>query len=418
MFIQHKNLPFTVYGSYQNTTTNYYDAADKSINFYGNLATNLNTPYNFITNPDPYGCFYPNYIGRAITNNDTVVIKVIAITSGTNLEPYKVYFFRVSTLKKGYLYPTLQNAMAGTNKIDFGSFNTVQLGFITKTYNHKVVRFFADAVQCCPEPPTLNMEANYLPHSCVISFGGRDVECILSYDNSTFPGSFVYGGSYMEPNNGYPYQVLVRANIVATFYPQNTTRMSCSINGGPNNGVYSSSIYDSASFPLIGTALSSTNQTISYEFKEKSYFPDSLHLFMPEAKFYASTGPTIDLGTIDVSLSYNASFAGYVSGPLPSNYYNIPGRITIFGGYYHPPADSGYKFILGTLTNQVDNNGQLYVDSGNLSAGQFLSVSYSESQSILHPQPYANLNPPDPFFKSDSFSIRSNNINSYYSTIR
>lgn len=417
MYIQHKNQPFTFYGSYQNSTIHYYDSADKSINLNGNLIvwpSFLNTPYNYITNPDGNGCLYPNYINKAITEGETVVIKAIAITSGTNLEPFKVYFLRIATLKKGYLYHSLSDAMTDTNRIDLGVFQTVEIGFITKTYRQKVVRFYADAVQCCPEPPIFNRDANFLPKICIINYKGNEVTCILGYDNSQFPGFYVYGGYYFEPNNGYPYIVFIRVVINKTFYPQNLTWVSCDVGGVP----FKSDYFASSEFPLSGQCAQypNSNETLSYEFKYKEYLPDSIHLYMPDAKFYASKGPTIELGTIDTSLAYNAEFAGYVSNSL--NYYSIPGRITIHCGYYYPTVQSGYKFLMDTITNQVNNLGELYVDSGNLVSGQFLSVTYSESQSILHPEPYKNLDPPDPFFKNDYFSIRSNNVNSYYSSIR
>lgn len=417
MNISYTNINFgPVYGSYKNATSSYYDSNDKSFNFYG-FPGNIPTPYNFnLINGKIYrAMIYPN---------------------AGNLSSYNLYFLRFFGGAKAFLYDSFANAYADTNKIDAGVFTSLTFNFVTTVWGKFIAKFYAEAEQCCPPVPEPAID--FYPNKVTISYQNNEYECMLGNQPTTQQqfqfldmdvNSIVFYGMIDPNDNTSGISVVVKPNV------QNGTT-TIKINLYPL-GNYFSKTESNQSFPLNGTANSIYgSNSAGYEFSGAIKPPQSIHLVMPSAKFYVVKGPTIELGDIDNTLVYDPDSGCYVTGAI--NYYNISGRLTLNPGIMYPSVNSLYSFLqYGAFYNtkgqiqsgifnpeplpvtiKVDENSNLYWDSGNLQTGQILKIEYSFSRSATHADPYFYLNPSDPFYKSDYFYIMSDNPNAYYSTIR
>lgn len=126
----------------------------------------------------------------------------------------------------------------------------------------------------------------------------------------------------------------------------------------------------------------------SFEIKYGQTIPTTITCYLIDAVFRRTTvdipsGDDIALGTISVTLTYDAASSTYY-GPV-ANYYNIPGRLSMPAGLL-PTVASGKKFLEVTDGNwKVNPSNQIYYEkhlsSGGLSSDITLFYSgYSDAR--------------------------------------
>jgi len=277
------------------------------------------------------------------------------------------------------------------------------------TYNSAIysgingVNFFHyeyDAAISCSGVPRTNTRRFFWFR--VASFGGglqaQIMKYVLSPSASVCAAYFTYYTDYFyniwRSNELYYYETGPAAPF--TFY-QTTPHSWASYDYTFSPNTFSSGFID----PLSPTLS-------SFDIQYAQTIPPTITCYLIDAVFQRTTvdlpsGDDIALGTISVTLTYDAASSTYY-GPV-ANYFNIPGRLTMPIGIL-PTVASGKKFLEITDYNwKVNSSNQIYYEKY-LSAGapsNEISLFYSSYSDARKPQA-STLN----FYKTSSYSVYTN----------
>ena len=357
-------------------------------------ASNINLSTNVIT------FSISNATAEYLSNIYKVVFKEITVGASlkplpTNIVGNEVYFLRKINATTCKLYTTESDALAQTNAVDWTSENVASVStyfamyYISKKYTPILAVSTAAApedVFCCPpeEPRKVadlidTATITFLDTTITLKMRHWNVDT-YSWDYSRkayFTAPEVTIGSYQykfemyfydgpSPNYSEDY-TQCRMSIASndpdwgSFFPiltetENTSflnadfPMSGNLEGERYVGTYPSGSYVATSIPVV--------------FSGSQVLPDQLRFYMVDAYLERRERDLVDpivaegilnkveLGTIDVLLTYDTDAKAYISDVL--NYYEIPGRLIFaplgFGTYYpadYPSVTSGKKYITG-----------------------------------------------------------------------
>lgn len=170
---------------------------------------------------------------------------------------------------------------------------------------------------------------------------------------------------------------------------------------------YDPTVYSNEASPRFAGSASPPGLA-SFEIKYGQTIPPTIRCYLINAVFRRTTvdipsGDDIAIGTIDVTLTYDAASATYY-GPV-ANYYNIPGRLSMPAGLL-PTVASGKKFLEVTDSNwKVNPSNQIYYEkhlsSGGLSSD--IALFYSGYSDARKPTPSTS-----EFYKTNSYTVYTN----------
>ena len=162
-------------------------------------------------------------------------------------------------------------------------------------------------------------------------------------------------------------------------------------------------------YEMTGSSISNRVAThvpriLSVELKSAQTIPPTISCYLVDAVFQRTTvdipsGDDIALGTIDVTLTYDAVSSTYY-GPV-ANYYNIPGRLSMPIGIL-PTVASGSQFLVNGINWKVNSSNQIYYE-------KYLSSGAMDNTITLFYSSYSDARKPTPstlnFYKTNSYSV-------------
>ena len=253
-----------------------------------------------------------------------------------------------------------------------------------------------DATISCSGVPRTNLRSSFWFR--IASYGGGLQAQIMRYELDTYASvcasSYAYYSDYMyyvwRSNEPYYYDVGPTAPF--TFY-QTLPHSWASYDWTVAPSTFSSGFIDPRQPELS-----------SFDIQYAQTIPPTITCYLIDAVFKRTTvdipsGDDIALGTISVTLTYDAASSTYY-GPV-ANYYNIPGRLSMPIGIL-PTVASGSQFLVNGINWKVNSSNQIYYEKY-LSSGAMdntITLFYSSYSDARKPQA-ATLN----FYQTNSYSV-------------
>ena len=254
-----------------------------------------------------------------------------------------------------------------------------------------------DATISCSGVPRTNLRSSFWFR--IAGFGGGLQAQIMRYELSTgasvCASSYAYYSDYMyyvwRSNELYSYQTGPTPPF--TFY-QTLPNSWASYDWTVAASTFSSGFTDPRQPPLT-----------SFDIQYGQTIPPTIRCYLVNAVFQRTTadlpsGDDIALGTIDVTLTYDAASSTYY-GPV-ANYYNIPGRLSLPAGLL-PTVESGNQFLEVTDVNwKVNASNQIYYEKylSSGAASNTITLSYSG-----YSDPRKPITPTLNFYKTNVFKV-------------
>jgi hypothetical protein len=257
-----------------------------------------------------------------------------------------------------------------------------------------------DATISCSGVPRTNLRSSFWFR--IASFGSGLQAQIMRYELSTgasaCASSYSYYSDYMyyvwRSNEPYYYDIGPTAPF--TFY-QTLPHSWASYDWTVSPSTFNSGFIDPKQ-----------PQLTSFDIQYGQTIPPTITCYLIDAVFQRTTvdlpsGDDIALGTISVTLTYDAASSTYY-GPV-ANYYNIPGRLSMPAGLL-PTVASGGMFLNTTLPNwKVNSSNQIYYE-------KYLSAGAPSNEITLFYSSYADARKPQAstlnFYKTNSYSVYTN----------
>jgi hypothetical protein len=379
--------------------------------------------------------------------------------------PFAVYT-NIYTLISMILYPTLADATAETNALIPAYKTAFNIEWITKPYTpigcvEMAAANVAD-IYCCPAPTEYlqtfpdHVEIIFPTETIVARLFNPDATLVSTYDSAIYSGInginfFHYEYDAAISCSGVPrtntrrffwfriasfggglqaqimkYVLDAGASVCAAYFTYYTDYF---YNVWRSNELYYYETGPAAPFTFYQTtphSWASYDYTVSpntfssgfidplsptlssFDIQYAQTIPPTITCYLVNAVFQRTTvdipsGDDIALGTISVTLTYDAASSTYY-GPV-ANYYNIPGRLSMPAGLL-PTVASGGMFLNTTLPNwKVNSSNQIYYE-------KYLSAGAPSNEISLFYSGYSDARKPTPatseFYKTDSFSVYTN----------
>jgi hypothetical protein len=257
-----------------------------------------------------------------------------------------------------------------------------------------------DATISCSGVPRTNLRSSFWFR--IASFGSGLQAQIMRYELSPYASVCASSYSYY-----YDFMRYVWRSNEPYYYDTGPTAPFTFYQTLP----HSWASYDST---VVGSNFSSTfidprqPQLTSFDIQYGQTIPPTITCYLIDAVFRRTTvdipsGDDIALGTISVTLTYDAASSTYY-GPV-ANYFNIPGRLSMPAGLL-PTVASGGMFLNTTLPFwKVNSSNQIYYE-------HYLSASAPSNEIALFYSSYSDARKPTPatseFYKTNAYYVYTN----------